>query len=123
MPTLRQPALNAGNGTALYARLSPLLMVLALAIIVVPEEASFFVGGLRLTLARAILLALTPLCFVRFIQQVGRGDYRFVWSDALVLPAGVCGIQPLSTWWTAWRSPGFTEVARIQWPSVSGFTV
>jgi hypothetical protein len=89
MPTLRQPALNAGNGTALYARLSPLLMVLALAIIVVPEEASFFVGGLRLTLARAILLALTPLCFVRFIQQVGRGDYRFVWSDALVLPAGV----------------------------------
>ena len=94
MPTARgnafhQAAPDRGRRGALYARLSPLLVMLALAIVLVPEEASFFVGGLRLTLARAILLALTPLSLVRLVQQAGRRTYRFVWSDALVLPTGL----------------------------------
>jgi len=86
---LRLAALDDGSPTASYARLSPLLTILALAIILLPEEASFYVGDLRLTLARAILLALTPISFLRLVQQAGRGAYRFVWSDALVLPAGL----------------------------------
>jgi hypothetical protein len=86
---LRLEALRDGSRATSYARLSPLLAILALAIILLPEEASFYVGDLRLTVARAILLALTPISFLKLLQQAGRGTYRFVWSDALVLPAGL----------------------------------
>jgi hypothetical protein len=72
-----------------YARLSPFLIVLAVALILVPEEASFYVGGLRLTVARAVLLVATPISFLRFIQQASEGSYRFVWSDALIWPTGL----------------------------------
>ena len=94
MPTthssaLRQAAPGTDSRRALYAGLSPLLAMLAVAIILIPEEASFYVGDLRLTVARAILLALAPLSFLRLVQQAGRREYRFVWSDALVLPAGL----------------------------------
>ena len=94
MPTvhataLRQGARSTGGRGALYVGLSPLLAMLALAIVLLPEETSFYIGSLRLTPARAMLLVLTPLSFVRLIQQIGRREYRFVWSDALVLPAGL----------------------------------
>ena len=72
-----------------YARLPPILVVLALALLLFPEETSLFIGGIRLTVARAVLLIVAPLALVRFGQQITSSSYRFVWSDAIIIPTGL----------------------------------
>ena len=60
-----------------------LLKVLAISILL-PDEMGFLVQGLWFSIARIILLALTPVLVIRFGQLVAAGRYRFVFSDLLV---------------------------------------
>jgi len=65
----------------------------ALRVIVVslflPEELSFTLLGLRLTVTRLILLVLTPILLMRVGRMLGTGRYRFVLSDLFVPLAGL----------------------------------
>lgn len=67
----------------------PLILVLIALSMFLPEETSFFFGGLRLTICRLILLLIAPAVLLRFAQMTVRGDYRFVWSDVLVPVTGL----------------------------------
>ncbi|HTR15792.1 MAG TPA: hypothetical protein VMI52_02000 [Acetobacteraceae bacterium] len=49
-----------------------------------PPEASFFIGDLRLTLERLVLLLLTPFVLLAFVRKITSADYRFVASDIFV---------------------------------------
>ncbi len=66
------------------ARLSPVLVAIAAAALLVPKEASFYLGSLRLSVVRAILLVSTPVALVRLVRQAGTSSYRFCPSDVLV---------------------------------------
>jgi len=77
-----------GRSDAYSAKL-PLILILITVTMFLPEETSFFLGGLRLTLFRLILLLITPVVLLRFAQMTVSGDYRFVWSDVLVPVAGL----------------------------------
>lgn len=49
-----------------------------------PEESSFYIGGFRMTVARALMLLAAPAAMVRFAQMFSMPSYRFVWADALI---------------------------------------
>ncbi len=59
----------------------PLSLKLVLAVLFVPQELSFFLGDLKLTFERLLLILLTPVVAVRLVQKVASGNYRFVASD------------------------------------------
>lgn len=62
----------------------PLLLKLVLLVLFIPQELSFFLGDLRLTFERLLLIMMTPVVVARLIQKVGSGRYRFVASDLFV---------------------------------------
>ena len=66
------------------------VLKLALLVLFVPQELSFFIGDLRLTFERLLFLLITPLVFVRLARKVSTGHYRFVASDLFV---------PLTAFW------------------------
>jgi O-antigen ligase/polysaccharide polymerase Wzy-like membrane protein len=82
---------HAKAGTA-----APLLVKLVAISTFLPEELSFYLSGLRLTLTRLILIIITPLLIVRFSQKVIAGRYRLVVSDILVIFAGFWMIYALA---------------------------
>jgi O-antigen ligase len=90
-------------GSALLAprsRIPAPLWIIAAVTLLLPEEASFFVGDLRLTVARGILIVITPLVIWRGLTRVAYEDYRFVWSDLWV---------PLAAFWmvlSVWQTEG-----------------
>jgi hypothetical protein len=86
---LHVPAYAPRVTAAPRAILSPILIILAVAILACPEETSLFIGGLRLTVARIVLLFVLPYALLRFIQQAGTRSYRFVISDALFIPTAL----------------------------------
>ena len=61
-----------------------------------PEETSIFIGGLRLTVARIILLVLLPYALFRFGQHMVTRSYRFVVSDALIIPTALWMVLAVS---------------------------
>jgi hypothetical protein len=61
-----------------------------------PEQLSFFIAGMRLTLTRVILIAVTPLLVMRLGAKVAAGRYRFVLSDLFVPVAGVWMVLALA---------------------------
>ncbi|WP_334249239.1 hypothetical protein [Bradyrhizobium symbiodeficiens] len=64
-------------------------MVTAIAVgLFLPEELSFYIFGLRLTVVRLLCLLLAPILIVKGLQKASAGRYRFVLSDLLVLLAG-----------------------------------
>ena len=65
------------------------LILLVVATMLLPNEASFFVGTLRMTAARVLLLILAPLCLIRFTQRTSLLSYQFVWSDFFVPLTGL----------------------------------
>jgi hypothetical protein len=77
------PQLQAPAGAAL-----PLSLRLIVVTAFLPEGLSFFIAGLRLTLARLILVLLTPYLVIRIGRRLASGRYRFVAADSLVLAAG-----------------------------------
>jgi hypothetical protein len=54
-----------------------------------PEEASFYFGGTRMTLCRLLLLLIAPVVFLRMWQLMASNNYRFVWSDVFVPVTGL----------------------------------
>src|SRR5208283_1621363 len=67
----------------------PLALILITVTMFLPEETSFFIGGLRMTLCRLLLLLIAPVVLLRFAQMTVRVNYRFVWSDVLVPVTGL----------------------------------
>jgi O-Antigen ligase len=67
----------------------PLVLKLIIVCLFVPQAFSFYVLGLRLTLTRVILLALTPILIARLSSTIATGRYRFVVSDLFVPLAGL----------------------------------
>jgi hypothetical protein len=70
------------NGLAAEAALPTLLLIIAITTFF-PEELSFPLFGLRMTVTRLVLLLATPVVIFRFFDMIGTGRYRFVWSDPL----------------------------------------
>lgn len=68
---------------------APLALTLIVITTFLPEELSFDVFGLRLTVTRLIFLVLTPVLAVRLGQKMGAGRYRFLLSDLLVVVTGI----------------------------------
>jgi hypothetical protein len=62
-----------------------------------PDEVGISVSGLRFSVPRIVLFALTPFLVTRFACALGAGRYRFVFSDLLVLLTGVWLIVALAT--------------------------
>jgi len=67
----------------------PVVFVLLACTIFLPEETSFYVGTLRMTLARLVLLVAAPYAIYRYGRMFGARNYRFVWDDALIPLFGV----------------------------------
>lgn len=79
----RQPASISGRASALPFMVTAIVVGLFL-----PEELSFYIFGLRLTVVRLLCLLLAPILIVKGLQKASAGRYRFVLSDLLVLLAG-----------------------------------
>ncbi len=54
-----------------------------------PEQASFYILGLRLTLTRLIFLLLTPMLIAKSAQRISSGRYRYSNADLLFLTTGI----------------------------------
>jgi hypothetical protein len=68
---------------------APVVLAVVAVSMFLPEEASFALGDLRMTLSRLLLLLLAPIVLVRFVRQTFQGQNRFIWSDALTPAAGL----------------------------------
>jgi hypothetical protein len=66
----------------------PFVLTLIVIGLFIPEELSFYMFGLRLTVVRLIFLLLTPVLLTRSIKKVSAGRYRFVLSDFFVVLTG-----------------------------------
>lgn len=75
---------SSGAALAKNAPELPLSLQLILLTVFVPEQLSFFIGGLRLTATRLLLIILTPIVFIRLFKQIGSRRYSFVMSDLFV---------------------------------------
>jgi hypothetical protein len=73
---------------ALPAKL-PLPLKVVLVLLFLPQELSLFLGDLRLTPERLILLLLTPIVVMRLAQKIAAGQYRFIASDLFVFMAAI----------------------------------
>jgi hypothetical protein len=95
-PLAPSPTLNlarAGAKSGVAGRLA--LRVLAISILL-PDEVGLSISGLRFSVARIVLLVLTPFLVMRFARVLAAGRYRFVLSDLLVLLTGVWVIVALA---------------------------
>jgi len=77
-----------GPAAAKSAATMPFVLTLIVIGLFIPEELSFYLFGLRLTVIRLIFLLLTPVLLARWTQKVAAGRYRFVLSDLLVVLTG-----------------------------------
>jgi hypothetical protein len=67
----------------------PLLLTLIAVTMWLPEESSFYVGSIRMTVVRIFLLLIAPATIYRFAQLFSDPGYRFVWDDALMPILGI----------------------------------
>ena len=84
LPGLSPPFPVNPKFVAPRSRLFPVIIAIAVATLLVPEEASLYLGSLRLPVARAILLLVSPILLFRLIRQASTPTYRFTPSDWLV---------------------------------------
>jgi hypothetical protein len=80
--TLLKAPVRSGHGRA------PFILKLIVCGLFLPEELSFYIFGLRLTVIRLLFLVLTPFLAAKFLQKLAAGRYRFIASDFLVIAAG-----------------------------------
>jgi O-antigen ligase len=92
------PARTAAAAFRGGARVPALLLAIVLSALLLPEELSFYVGTLRLTPTRAILLLLAPLILMRAGEQAFQPNFRFVRTDAIMPFA--CAWMFASVWIT-----------------------
>src|SRR5436190_1497115 len=88
--TIASPRFRVARDPAVARSAAKMPFVLTLIVIglFIPEELSFYVFGLRLTVIRLIFLLLTPVLLARWTQKVSAGRYRFVMSDFFVVLTG-----------------------------------
>ena len=81
----------------------PFVLTLILFTLFLPQELSFYILGLRLTVTRLIFLLLTPVLVVKLFQKLSSGRYRYLHSDLFFVltaiwmiyaPANVDGLIP-----------------------------
>jgi hypothetical protein len=66
----------------------PFALAMLAVSIVLPEELSFYIFGLRLTPTRLLLIVIAPFLVIRLTQLVGAGRYHFVLPDLFVVLSG-----------------------------------
>ena len=72
--------------TASKASGLPLLLILIIVTaLLVPEDASFRIGELRMTVTRVLLILISPLVFLRFFQGLGQPNNQLMMSDIWML--------------------------------------
>lgn len=76
---------------------APWLLTTLVVAIFIPDEFSFALFGLRLTVARFLLLVLAPCALIAYGRLIGAGRYRFVLSDLFMPLAGFWMIMAPST--------------------------
>lgn len=76
---------------------APLLLTTLVFAIFIPDEFSFALFELRLTVARLVLLVLAPCALIAYGRLVSSGRYRFVLSDLFMPLAGLWIIVAPST--------------------------
>ena len=89
-PTLAEPRRRLARGASVVRTANRLPFVLTLIAfgLFIPEELSFYLFGLRLTVIRLIFLLLAPVLLVKGVKKFSAGLYRFVPSDLFVIAAG-----------------------------------
>ncbi len=80
----------------------PFWLTLLAISIVLPEELSFYIFGLRFTVTRLLYIVLAPLIVFRLTQKMGTGRYRFLFTDLFVF---------LSGFWMIFASANVTDFA------------
>jgi hypothetical protein len=80
----RSPSLNVARVGAKPGFACPLALKVIAVSILLPDEIGLSISGLRFSVARIILLVLTPFLLMRFVRMLAAGRYRFVLSDLLV---------------------------------------
>jgi hypothetical protein len=88
-PVALSPRLSVGRAGTNSGVAGPLALRVVVVSILLPDEVGVFVGGLRFSAARVVLLVLTPVLVMRFGRMLAAGRYRFVLSDLLVLLTGI----------------------------------
>jgi hypothetical protein len=63
---------------------APLILSLIAISMFLPEEASFAIGNLRMTVIRLLLLLVAPVTIWRLLQMIVQRRYVFIWSDVFV---------------------------------------
>lgn len=87
-------AAGASSSDVSEATAAPVFSPLSIPILIIvvglfiPEELSFYLLGLRLTVVRLMFLLLSPFLLIKAANKLSAGLYRFVLSDFLVVAAG-----------------------------------
>ena len=84
----RPRRLARGASVVRTANRLPFVLTLIAFGLFIPEELSFYLFGLRLTVIRLIFLLLAPVLLVEGLKKLSAGRYRFVPSDLFVIAAG-----------------------------------
>jgi hypothetical protein len=85
-----EPDFGAGEMNGRHASAAPpWLLAAAIFAICIPDAFSFALFGLRLTVARLVLLALAPCALIAYGRLVSSGRYRFVLSDLFMPLTGL----------------------------------
>ncbi len=89
-PVLAKPRRRLARGASVVRTANRLPFVLSLIVfgLFIPEELSFYLFGLRLTVIRLIFLLLAPVLLVKGVKKLSSGLYRFVPSDLFVIAVG-----------------------------------
>ena len=69
--------------------MAPLIAIIVVIALFLPEETSFYLGAIRMTVVRLLLILTTPFILTRFFRIASSSDYRFVWNDALMPALGL----------------------------------
>jgi len=77
------------RSTGVRAASIPPSLKLIILLIFIPEELSFYIGDFRLSPIRLFLFLLTPVLLVHFSQLLASKERRLVFSDVLIILAGI----------------------------------
>src|ERR1700742_747111 len=66
----------------------PFVLTMVVVVLFIPQELSFYLFGLRLTLVRFLFLLLVPVLIVKAAGRISAGRLRILPSDLLVILTG-----------------------------------
>ena len=92
----------------------PLTLTLIAVTMFLPEETSFYIGTIRMTIVRALLLLVAPIILFRFTKMSSKPSYRFVWADVLIPILGLWMMVALTVAESLERGLVFGGVAALE---------